>query len=278
MSSSTRCRSRSPSYDGAAFREQLVDLPRRPLSTGTPAVPSRAEARRLSAPLLSRAGSRAAGMKPISTRSPGWSASRSRLTNGYVLNHRLRIHARGIDTLSRRHADGLPPPHRARRRARRSRRARHHCARELHRARGVRRPRSDLRRERFETLAQTLLAAGEADQFAAAHRRGRRAETAPPDAAEDCVLFGMGETFRVLLQRKSGGKEVRKPGEECLKNEKGPGNRGLGVNLFACPLQGAPKLLLLLRSSFLLRGGFLGCALHRLILPNIKFCDWKIAM
>jgi len=50
-------------------------------------------------------------------------------------------------------------------------------------------------------------------------------------------------------------------------------------NLFLLALvQGAPKLLLLLRSSFFLRGGFLGCALHRLILPNIKFCDSKIAM
>ena len=38
-------------------------------------------------------------------------------------------------------------------------------------------------------------------------------------------------------------------------------------------LQGLPKLLLLLRSSFLLRGSLFGCALHRLILPNIEFCD-----
>ena len=38
-------------------------------------------------------------------------------------------------------------------------------------------------------------------------------------------------------------------------------------------LQGVPKLLLLLRSSFFLRGSLFGCALHRLILPNIKFCD-----
>ena len=53
--------------------------------------------------------------------------------------------------------------------------------------------------ERFETLAQTLLAAGAADQFAAAlggeqeQRRRLQLKT---------LLFGMGETFRVLLQRK----------------------------------------------------------------------------
>lgn len=53
--------------------------------------------------------------------------------------------------------------------------------------------------ERFETLASMLLTAGEADQFAsalgdagdAARRRGQLKQ----------LLFGMGETFRVLLQR-----------------------------------------------------------------------------
>jgi SAM-dependent MidA family methyltransferase len=52
--------------------------------------------------------------------------------------------------------------------------------------------------ERFETLAQTLLAAGEADQFAAALGDGglrRRMQL-------KTLLFGMGETFRVLLQRR----------------------------------------------------------------------------
>jgi len=53
--------------------------------------------------------------------------------------------------------------------------------------------------ERFETLAQMLLAAGEPDQFAAAlgpesdPRRRLQLKT---------LLFGMGETFRVLLQKK----------------------------------------------------------------------------
>jgi SAM-dependent MidA family methyltransferase len=55
-------------------------------------------------------------------------------------------------------------------------------------------------RESFQTLAQMLLAAGEADQFAAAlggaeeMRRRMQLKT---------LLFGMGETFRVLLQRKN---------------------------------------------------------------------------
>jgi SAM-dependent MidA family methyltransferase len=51
-----------------------------------------------------------------------------------------------------------------------------------------------LGRERFETLAQTLLCAGEADQFAAAM-------AANPGQLKT-LLFGMGETFRVLVQRK----------------------------------------------------------------------------
>jgi SAM-dependent MidA family methyltransferase len=50
-----------------------------------------------------------------------------------------------------------------------------------------------LRRERFETLAQTLLTAGEPDQFAAAMAAG--------PLQLKTLLFGMGETFRVLLQK-----------------------------------------------------------------------------
>jgi SAM-dependent MidA family methyltransferase len=52
---------------------------------------------------------------------------------------------------------------------------------------------------RFETLSRTLLDAGEADQFAAAlsgpdeTRRRLQLKT---------LLFGMGETFRTLLQKK----------------------------------------------------------------------------
>jgi SAM-dependent MidA family methyltransferase len=62
-----------------------------------------------------------------------------------------------------------------------------------------------LRTESFATLAQTILAAGEPDQFAAA--------LAAPDEREQLrrrmqlktLLFGMGESFRVLLQRKTAG-------------------------------------------------------------------------
>jgi SAM-dependent MidA family methyltransferase len=55
--------------------------------------------------------------------------------------------------------------------------------------------------ESFETLAAMLLAAGEPDQFAAALGDGelrRRMQL-------KTLLFGMGETFRVLLQRKEEG-------------------------------------------------------------------------
>jgi len=62
--------------------------------------------------------------------------------------------------------------------------------------------------------------------------------------------------------------------EKARNNEKGPENRGLGVE-FVSPFQGGAKLLLFLRSSLLFRGGLFCCALHRLILPNIKFCDQK---
>ncbi|HTS29812.1 MAG TPA: SAM-dependent methyltransferase [Bryobacteraceae bacterium] len=55
-----------------------------------------------------------------------------------------------------------------------------------------------LRTERLETLAQTLLAAGEPDQFAAALGPG---EDLRRRLQLKTLLFGMGETFRVLLQR-----------------------------------------------------------------------------
>ncbi len=58
---------------------------------------------------------------------------------------------------------------------------------------------------RYETLAQTLLRAGEADQFAAA-----LGTNSLPEAAQQqrrlqlkSLLFGMGETFRTLLQKKA---------------------------------------------------------------------------
>jgi SAM-dependent MidA family methyltransferase len=62
-----------------------------------------------------------------------------------------------------------------------------------------------LRKERFETLARTILTAGEADQFAAALNSGPRGH--PDDELRrrmqlKTLLFGMGETYRVLLQRR----------------------------------------------------------------------------
>ncbi len=56
---------------------------------------------------------------------------------------------------------------------------------------------------RFETLAQTLLAAGEADQFSAALAVGSKEE--PRRRLQlKTLLFGMGETFRTLVQRAGG--------------------------------------------------------------------------
>jgi len=54
---------------------------------------------------------------------------------------------------------------------------------------------------RFETLAQTLLAAGEADQFAAALAASARDEELRRRLQLKSLLFGLGETFRTLLQR-----------------------------------------------------------------------------
>jgi len=57
---------------------------------------------------------------------------------------------------------------------------------------------------RFETLAQTLLAAGEPDQFAAALAASTEAEQLRRRLQLKSLLFGMGETFRTLLQRAGG--------------------------------------------------------------------------
>jgi SAM-dependent MidA family methyltransferase len=60
---------------------------------------------------------------------------------------------------------------------------------------------------RFETLAQTLLAAGEPDEFAAALGVGAATEELRRRMQLKTLLFGMGETFRVLLQRKTKGED-----------------------------------------------------------------------
>ena len=58
------------------------------------------------------------------------------------------------------------------------------------------------RTEKFETLAQTILAAGEADQFAAALEAADEREAMRRRMQLKTLLVGMGETFRVLLQRR----------------------------------------------------------------------------
>jgi SAM-dependent MidA family methyltransferase len=57
-----------------------------------------------------------------------------------------------------------------------------------------------LRVARFDTLARTLLDAGEPDQFAAALEAGSESESLRRRMQLKTLLFGMGETFRVLLQ------------------------------------------------------------------------------
>ena len=65
-------------------------------------------------------------------------------------------------------------------------------------------------KERFETLAQTLLAAGERDQFASALCAAGTGEELRRRMQLKTLLFGMGETFRVLLQRKVEREENRR--------------------------------------------------------------------
>ena len=58
----------------------------------------------------------------------------------------------------------------------------------------------------FEPLARTLMEAGEADQFASALAAGTPAEEQRRRLQLKQLLFGMGETFRTLIQRKVGKK------------------------------------------------------------------------
>ena len=60
--------------------------------------------------------------------------------------------------------------------------------------------------------------------------------------------------------------EKRREKPETMK--KAPETGALDRTLFCPPLSGHAHLLLFLGGGFLLRGGFLGCALHRLILPK----------
>jgi SAM-dependent MidA family methyltransferase len=67
---------------------------------------------------------------------------------------------------------------------------------------------------RFETLAQTLLATGKPDGFAAALGAGGAAEELRRRMQLKMLLFEMGETFRVLLHRKIGGEDEARTGEK----------------------------------------------------------------
>ena len=63
-----------------------------------------------------------------------------------------------------------------------------------------------LRTVAFEPLARTLMEAGETDQFALALAAGSPAEEQRRRLQLKQLLFGMGETFRTLVQRKVGQK------------------------------------------------------------------------
>ena len=56
----------------------------------------------------------------------------------------------------------------------------------------------------FETLARTLLSAGEPDQFQAALAAATAADELRRRLQLKSLLFGMGETFRTLIQRAGG--------------------------------------------------------------------------
>ena len=58
-----------------------------------------------------------------------------------------------------------------------------------------------LHTETFESMAQTLLKAGEADQFTAALAAATPEEESRRRLQLKTLLFGMGETFRTLIQR-----------------------------------------------------------------------------
>jgi SAM-dependent MidA family methyltransferase len=57
----------------------------------------------------------------------------------------------------------------------------------------------------FEPLGRTMLSAGDADQFAGALNAGSPAEEQRRRLQLKQLLFGMGETFQTLIQRKVGG-------------------------------------------------------------------------
>ena len=83
-------------------------------------------------------------------------------------------------------------------------------------------------------------------------------------------LFRAGGKLGVLRQEEEG--RIRR--EKPVITKKAPKIGASEWNSLAL-FRAAPQLLLFLRSSLLFGGGLFCCALHRLILPNIKFCDQK---
>jgi SAM-dependent MidA family methyltransferase len=69
-----------------------------------------------------------------------------------------------------------------------------------------------MRNERFETLARTLLAAGEPDQFASVIESADPRESLRRRLHLKTLLFGMGETFRVLIQHRTHRRELEPAG------------------------------------------------------------------
>jgi SAM-dependent MidA family methyltransferase len=63
-----------------------------------------------------------------------------------------------------------------------------------------------LKKISFESLGRTLIEAGEADEFASALAADSAAEAQRRRLQLKQLLFGMGETFRTLVQRKAGQK------------------------------------------------------------------------
>jgi SAM-dependent MidA family methyltransferase len=97
------------------------------------------------------------------------------------------------------------------------------------------------RTQRFETLAQTILSAGEADQFASALAAQEESEALRRRMQLKTLLVGMGETFRVLLQRREGTAENRREPNRREKPEtmkKAPKIGALEWNLLYAPLRG----------------------------------------
>ena len=197
--SSTRCRWTSPSYRDGAFREQRVALRRRPLRLGDRRRRLRRGSTTTSA-AISRRRRKAAGTKPTSTPLALDGPHRPRARLRLRAHHRLRLHARRGRPLSRRDADGLPPAH-ARAKT---------CWKIPASATSPRTSTSPRCEEPARARGLRDRALRDAGADAAGRRRARpvrrrarlrRADELRRRMQLKTLLFGMGETFRVLLQR-----------------------------------------------------------------------------